>query len=154
MVQGASVFSSTNWGELKRTKNRLRDRNTNTTMMTTSKKKTKHEQTVIIDFQLVSIYSPLSTVLYRNVSFADRIYRVSNSCLWTPYIRIVLFVQLGRRSISVQLRISTVQLQRFRHIPIRLSSTTLSVSPEAPVCMQLTWFAAMSAASRRITPRH
>ena len=47
-----SVFSSTNWGELKRrTKNRLQGRNNNITRRTTtSREKTKHKQTVITDF--------------------------------------------------------------------------------------------------------
>jgi hypothetical protein len=52
----------------------LRGRNNTATMI---REKTKHK---IIDFRLVSIYSPLSAGLYQNVSDADCIHRVSNSC--------------------------------------------------------------------------
>jgi hypothetical protein len=55
-------------------------------VLASGEKKT-HSRTgvlVIIDIRMVSIYSPLFTGLYRNVSFADCIYRVSTNCLRCP----------------------------------------------------------------------
>jgi hypothetical protein len=52
-------------------------------VLANGEKKT-HNRTGVLDIRMVSIYSPLVTGLYRNVSFADCIYRVSNNCLRCP----------------------------------------------------------------------
>jgi len=50
---------------------------------------------------------------------------------------------------SIQLHISSTQLQRFRHVPIHLFSALCAPPPDATVHMQPTWVEAMSAASQR-----